>query len=252
MIELKHGMSRQRIYASKVSWLDFFVPATYQHFEGETIPHFYKKEVRNTNVIDLSQDLVTILSNMKSNTRNEVRRAEREGCYCEFNENVSEFIPFYNNFAKEKGLDDTLTSQSLTQYGNICIGVAKHDDVILSMHATAFDMEKKKAMLLYSCSPRLADSVDKKMIGWGNRYLHFKEFEHFKQIGMAEYDWNGVCLDPEQVEKYNIGLFKQAFGGQNKENIWLYSPLYSLLKKVQVLLHGNGSDVPDNQMNRGG
>lgn len=35
MIELKHGMSRRRIYASRVSCLDIFIPATYQHYEGE-------------------------------------------------------------------------------------------------------------------------------------------------------------------------------------------------------------------------
>lgn len=247
MIELKHGMSRQKIYASKVSLLDFFIPATYQHYEGEGIPPFFKKVVHNTNVIDLSQDLDTILSNMKSNTRNEIRRAEREGCYCIFNDNVSEFIPFYNDFAKEKGLYDTLSRHGLTQYGQVCIGLAKHNDTILSMHATAFDLDLKKAMLLYSCSPRLSDGADKKMIGWGNRYLHFKEFEHFKQMGMVEYDWNGICLDPLQTQKYNIGLFKQAFGGQDKENVWLYSPLYILLKKVEGLIRGRITEVFDNQ-----
>ena len=236
MIELNHGLTRQRLYATKVSLLDIVVPATYQHYEGKCIPPFYRKIVRNTNVIDLTQELDTILANMKSNTRNEVRRAEKEGCVCEFTEEGSIFIPFYNDFAKEKGLDDNLTFQGLSQYGNICIGIVKHNNIVLSMHATAFDMDFKKAILLYSCSPRLEEGIDKKMIGWGNRLLHFKEFEYFKQLGMLEYDWNGVCLDPEQIEKYNIGLFKQAFGGVNKENIWLYSPLYRVLKYLERII----------------
>lgn len=233
MIELKHGFSRERFYARKVSFGDIIIPTTYQHFEGKWIPLFYRKVVRNTNVIELTQDMDVILANMKSNTRNEVRRAEREGCQCEFTDDAKDFVPFYNEFANEKGLDDTLTLRGITQYGRVCIGIAKHEGVVLSMHATALDLDAKKAMLLYSCSPRLEEGIDKKMIGWGNRLLHYKEFEYFKQVGMKEYDWNGVCLDPEQPEKYNIGLFKQAFGGVNKDNIWLYSPLYILLKRVE-------------------
>ena len=232
MIVLRHKFSIQKIYAIKPSLLDWFIPATYQHYEGKTIPAYYKVVVRNTNVIDLTQDINVILAKMKSNTRNEIRRAEREGCVCEFTEDVIDFIPFYNAFAKDKGLDDSLTVRSLIQYGKICIGIAKHGDSILSMHATAIDTDSKKAMLLYSCSPRLEDDIDKKMIGWGNRLLHYKEFEYFKQVGMIEYDWNGVCLDPNQTEKYNIGLFKQAFGGINKNNVCLFSPIYRLLKNV--------------------
>ena len=102
MIELKNGFSRQRVYASDISLLDFVIPATYQHFEGDNIPPFYKKTVRHTNVIDLTQDMDTILGKMKSNTRNEVRRGEREGIICEYSEGLSEFVPFYNAFAKEK------------------------------------------------------------------------------------------------------------------------------------------------------
>jgi hypothetical protein len=236
MIVLKNGYSRQKIYANKVSFWDVFIPTTYQHYEGNRIPISYEKQIRHTNVVDLTQNIESILANMKSNTRNEVRRAEREGCFCVFTENIRDFIPFYNSFAKEKGLDDNLTSQRLSKYGRVIIGIAKHDEIVLSMHATAFDIERKKAMLLYSCSPRLEDGIDKKMIGWGNRLLHFKEFEYFKQMGMAEYDWNGICLDPEQIERYNIGLFKQAFGGVNKDNVCLLSPSYRLLKYIESML----------------
>lgn len=226
MIELKHGFSRQRLFANHVSLLDLIVPATYQHYEGRYIPLLYKKTRRYTNVIDLTQDTEVLLAKMKSNTRNEVRRAEREGVVCEFTEDLAGFVPFYNAFAQEKGLDSSLTIHGLEQYGNVLVGVSKHDEAVLSMHATAFDDCLHKALLLYSCSPRIEEDVDRKLIGRGNRYLHFREFEHFKQMGMTEYDWNGVCLDPEQTERYNIGLFKQAFGGENKENIWLESPLY--------------------------
>lgn len=225
MIEVKTKYSHILYYAQKVSFKDVVIPSSYQHFEGIYIPPFYRKEIHLTNVIDLTQDVDTLFSKIKSNTRNEIKRAIKEGYRCEFNQSYSEFISFYNDFAELKSLPKLRCEQDLKQFNNPVISLARSEEDVLAMHATAIDYESKTAMLLYSCSVRLSDNIDRKSIGWANRFLHFKEFEYLKQLGIERYDWNGICIDPEQIEKYNIGLFKQAFGGENIDNVWLFSPL---------------------------
>lgn len=225
MIEVKTKYSHILYYAKKVSFKDVIIPSSYQHFVGSYIPPLYRKEIHLTNVIDLTQDIDTLFSKIKSNTRNEIKRAIKEGYSCEFNQSYSEFMVFYNDFAELKCLPKLKSVQDLKQFKAPVISIVRSGDVVLAMHATAIDYETKTAMLLYSCSVRLSDNIDRKSIGWANRFLHFKEFEYFKKLGIERYDWNGICIDSEQIEKYNIGLFKQAFGGENIDNVWLFSPL---------------------------
>lgn len=236
MIKINNNFSVFKLYATKTSVLDWFIPTAYEHYEGK-VPFFYTETKGNTSYIDLSLELEDILSSMKSNTRNEVRRAIKEGCTFEVNRDYDSFIPFYNDFCKMKGLDKPTTKEDMLRFKEVVITIALHERAVLAMHATVIDREASVAMLLYSCSARLEDGVDKKMIGWGNRYLHYKDFEYFKSIGLKRYDWNGVCVDESQPEKYNIGLFKMAFGGSLVDNIKLDSPARRIALKTMSLFH---------------
>ncbi len=236
MIKIKNFFSVYKLYATKTSLLDWIIPTAYEHYEG-TVPKFYKETSGKTSYIDLTLDLEGIMALMKSNTRNEVRRAIKEGCSFEVNKDYDSFIPFYNEFCLMKGLDKPTTKTDMLRFKDVVITIAKHDNTILAMHATVIDKEASVAMLLYSCSARLEDGVDKKMIGWGNRFLHYKDFEYFKSQGICRYDWNGVCVDEAQPEKFNIGLFKMAFGGYLVDNIKMDSPARIIAVKILSLSH---------------
>ncbi len=236
MIVIQNFVSSFKIYANKVSLWDWIKPTAYDHYEG-IIPRFYKLSKGQTSFVDLSNDMDCILSSMKSNTRNEIRRAIKEGCSFVVNKDYDCFIPFYNEFCKMKGLDKQTTKEELLRFNDVIITIAMHNQTTLAMHATVIDKEASVAMLLYSCSARLDNCVDKKMIGWGNRYLHFKDFEYFKSMGLKRYDWNGVCTDESQPEKFNIGQFKMAFGGYLVDNIKMDSPARIIAVKILSLFH---------------
>lgn len=236
MIEVKNKLYTQRFFAHKLLWSDLFRAVTYTQFEGKTIPFWYKKRRRNTVTLDLSIGLEDLFANMKSNTRNEIRRAEREGCVFELNHDYEAFVKMYNHFCESKGIHGDINTATLSKYNGMIIAVVRYNGVSLAMHATVINLKDKEAMLLYSCSNRLDDNVDRKLIGWGNRFLHYKEFEYMIQKGIERYEWNGVCIDPEEVEKYKIGQFKLGFGGQTKPSVHLRTPLFLIMKSVQIIL----------------
>ena len=236
MIEIKNRFHTQRLFADKLPLSDLWKAVYYAGYRGDrsSIPFYYKIINGETAITDLRQTPEELLSRMKSNTRNEIRRAEREGI--EFSKNVSyeEFVPLYNEFSLLKGLNDKCSIERLAKYNKTIITKASYNGQTLAMHANVINKESKFAFLLFSCSPRLDDSVDKKMIGWGNRFLHFKELEYFKLEGIETYDWSGVCTD-ENDERYSISSFKLSFGGEVRESLVIESPLYVFLSFLRDL-----------------
>lgn len=235
MIIAKEKIYILKINARRIPFWDRLKIVNYNDYRGEesSIPSGYKKLKGTTATIDLSQSMDDLLANMHSTTRNEVRRAQKEGFIIEQVHDNKVFVEYYNSFAREKGLP-TINEKHLIKYGeNLMLAQARFNEHVLSMHATMIDNEEKIAGLLYSCSTRLNESVDKKMVGWANRYLHYKEFEMLKDMGMTQYEWCGVCMDPNKPERYSIGQFKLKIGGEIREDITLRSPLFSLLLKLK-------------------
>ena len=244
MIEIKSRTHALRLFAQSVRFGDLFKAVLYTGYRGDKdkIPFYYSKYTGHSSYIDLTEPMDTIFASMKSNTRNEIRRAEREGITAQEGNSMERFIEFYNDFCKSKGLND-LTSQSrMSKYPNVMLTEAVQGGNILAMHANVLDEGSRIAFLLYSCSPRFESGIDKKLIGWGNRYLHYKDLEWLKEKGYKIYDWSGVCTDPDNP-RYSIGQFKLSFGGKLVESIVLKSPLFfmaewlrSVVRKVRESL----------------
>ena len=208
--------------AKSVKFRDKFLLSQYNSYTGRS-PWGMKSISGTTICIDLTQSEDDILQGCKSNTRNEIRRAIRENFYFKEVESIDAFVRFYNAFAKSKNLD-IINHETLAKFGDcIVLYESGKNGVTMSMHASAIDKESGIATLLYSASVRLEDNIDRKDIGFSNRYLHYMEFLEFKKMGLKSYDINGVCLDPEQKEKYSIGQFKAGFGGQIETKLQLLS-----------------------------
>lgn len=241
MIEIKNKLYIQRFYAQSLRLSDMFMAVTYTDYLGDmsSIPFYYKKLYGHTAYIDLNQSMEEIMAGIKTKVRNEIRRGEKEGCVVESNYDYESFIPFYNDFCESKGISDLRISgvHTLTKYNKIIITQVKNNDVILAMHATLIDNNDKSATLMYSCSKRLCENVNRNLIGWANRYLHYKEFEIFKEMGLRKYEWNGVCINPNQPERMLIGQFKLGFGGVERDTIGLRTPLFLLMKQIQLLVN---------------
>ena len=77
--------------------------------------------------------------------------------------------------------------------------------------------DNEHTKLTISCSELwTADSqIDKNMIGYANKWLHWKDFLYFKEIGVESYDWGGVTWNEEDQGKLEgINKFKASFGGK--------------------------------------
>lgn len=244
MIEVTNKIYIQRFFATILPISDIFKAVTYTQYEGDKkVPWYYKQVKGETCTLDLTKPLNEIFAGMKSNTRNEIKRAIKEGIEFDVNYCYETFVLFYNKFCERKNLESKIEICTLTKYNKTIITVAKYGNIVLAMHATVINKRDKEAMLLYSCSQRLDNNVDKKMIGWGNRFLHYKEFELFKESGITRYEWNGVCTNPNNPDIYNISLFKLAFGGEAKPSLGLRTPLFVVLKNMQRIFKRVGKFI---------
>lgn len=237
MIEIRSKIHTTRIFADRVRRSDIFKLVCYFSYHGDIarVPWYYKRERGESAVSDLSKPIEAIVASMKANTRNEIRRAAKEGCKFDLVTKVEEFVPFYNAFCDSKGLNDRTSVARLSKYQNLLLTKVSHNGQVLAMHANVLDPVNKVALLILSGSQRLDAHADRKMIGWGNRYLHFKELEYLKSHGYKSYDWSGVVTDP-QNPLYAIGQFKLAFGGDLVDSWVLQSPLYRLSLVVRNLI----------------
>jgi len=259
MIEIKSITHTVRLFATKLRMLDLVAPVMYCSYRGDKnrIPFYYKIIKGDSCFTDLTVSMDDMLVSMKSNTRNEIRRAEREGCVFSIVNDMDEFIPFYNDFCASKNLSDYVNRSRLAKYGDrLLLTKVMHNGVVLAMHANIIDPESGLALLILSSSQRLAEGVDRKLIGWGNRFLHFKELEYLKEKGYKIYDWSGVCLDKDNP-CYSIGQFKLGFGGKMIDSWTLESPIYvfliwirarirscrSFLEVAKRILHKRREDV---------
>lgn len=237
MIVVKSLTHITRLFAGSVCPSDICKLAVYFSYQGDLarVPAWYSKSKGYSARSDLTVSLDEMMAKMKSNTRNEIRRAMKEGCEFEIVKDIDEFVPFYNSFCTSKGLNDFVDRARLVKYKDILITKAMCKGETLAMHANILDPEGHLGVLILSCSQRLDAGVDKKLIGWGNRFLHYKELEYLKDRGYTCYDWSGVVIDPEDP-LYSIGQFKLAFGGKLVESWTLKSPLYRLLEGVRNVL----------------
>lgn len=234
MIEIKSKIHTVRIFADRVRLSDLFKLVCYFSYQGnvDMVPWYYSRKRGESATSDLRKPLNEIFANMKSNTRNEIRRAEKEGCKFELETDSETFVRFYNAFCDSKNLNDYTSISRLSKYRNLLLTKVMHDGHVLAMHANLLDPDSNTALLILSCSQRLDAGVDKRLIGWGNRYLHYKELEFLKDNGYETYDWSGVVTDPRDP-LYSIGQFKLAFGGRVVDSWVLQSPLYCFFARIR-------------------
>ena len=108
MLEVKSRLFRNRYFATKLPWYDIFRAIHYFNYlgNGKNIPWYYFKKVGVSCVSDLTLGIDKLMAAMKSNTRNEIRRAIKEGCEFYIDDDIDAFVPYYNDFCRSKGLND--------------------------------------------------------------------------------------------------------------------------------------------------
>ncbi len=180
-----------------------------------------------TLISDLKESAEDIKKHFKSNCRNEVNRAEREGVVTECyekdkltDEMIDSFCAFFKEFWDSKGLsdnyDDALPEEMKTyrDNNNLAITAALLDNERVVYHTYLTDGDRVRLWHSASLYRESGEGDDiRKLVGYANRYLHYKDMLYFSEHDYGEYDWGGAGHTSDVA---NITKFKEAFGGSPK------------------------------------
>jgi hypothetical protein len=174
-----------------------------------------------TTLIDLSKGLEAICAGMHTSCRYKVRRAEKMHDRFEILMNTeaacSDFLPLYNDFARNMGNVPLLTRRQFNElrpYADIFI-------LLLEGRPTCGrlvlrDEESRTALMMYSPTRRFDESADTITIGLLNRYLYWHEMKTYEAAGLERYDFGGAGTPPSLTQ------FKLSFGGRLSTSKYLF------------------------------
>lgn len=198
---------------------------------------------------NLDEDSEQLMRNCKSNVRNEIRRAEREGVEsvyitCEnTNEKKIEALCTEIDYAYKKMCEaKNLRYSSIRK---VLIDFMKSDSLIIT--TAMIDKENVvyhvyisdgyTARLTYSVSLFRGSKEAATAIGRANRMLHYRDMLALKESGHHIYDWGGFSLEKEEVK--SISEFKAGFGGV-PVNVYEADKPVSLLAKIALYVKKRG------------
>jgi lipid II:glycine glycyltransferase (peptidoglycan interpeptide bridge formation enzyme) len=219
------------------SWRDAFRLTVYYQADPDKKPFGFISKPFHTIENDLTLPSEEIFANFTSTVRNEVRRSEREGVRFEFMHDLREFHRFHNSFAAAKKTYRADLQLIEAYRDHLVVTCAKHEQTILAAHAYLYDAEGKKVRLLFSSSVRLTANMNMNFIGRANKFLHFKDMLHFKDLGCTIYDFGGIAVGTQDKQRRGINDFKQSFGGKIVASAEYQSWLYWWSAKLFYRLH---------------
>jgi hypothetical protein len=199
-------------------------PTIYYHSSlKDPVPGLVRKPFW-TLLVDLSVDEAALMAGLNGTTRTQVRQAEKLGIVCGPG-TAETFLPFFEEFAKEKGIEGT-SPEKLESFGtSLRVTEARLDGVVLAMHVWLLDADLGRLRLIHSATGRFADPEHQNASGRANRLLHWWEMVTFRAQGVRTYDWGGYAKDTEDQAKKGINQFKDGFGGSLVEESHYY-PFY--------------------------
>lgn len=179
-----------------------------------------REREQKTLITDLLEDELVLWQRISKTYRNEIRRCERENrsvVYLTSEEIISipnlidEFEKTYNNMFASKGMKDRFNRKLFCAYANsnaLVVSVAYKGDEPVVFHS--YIVDEKNARFWYSCSNFRENKTVAEEIGRLNKFLHWKDMQIMKGMGIESYDWGGIGLSEETK---GIAEFKRKFGG---------------------------------------
>ncbi len=225
-------------FTYKFNFFRLFTLNSYLHLkntEGKKIWGIQKNSW--TVELDLTQDMETIYANFRNTVKQEIRKSEKEGVVCTFEQDkIDEFVAFYNDFANAKKIYPTSKQRVVELGNNLVMCFASINGEMLVAHTYLVDEEAGIARLYHSASRRLDETVDRNVIGRANKLLTYKDIVHFKENGFKILDFGGYTENTEDKSLKGINEFKLSFGGEKVECINYNSVLYFTIKKITDFL----------------
>jgi hypothetical protein len=210
------GYWEKRFAKKPVIW-DAMLPVHYLNCPDLGVVKGFVRQPVYTILIDLTQQESEIFAACKSNTRNEISRANREGAELRIGRDFHRFLRLYEESAKYRQLPPTDLRYLRSYSDSLHMTEVWQGNTVLAAHIHVADKATRRVRLIRSASVfRDLDKVAQASAGRANRFLHYKDFLYFKSIGFERYDMGGY--DPpgttENEEFVRVSKFKISFGGE--------------------------------------
>jgi hypothetical protein len=224
---------------------DMIIPATTNTI-FKTYPDGAMAAPYGTYIIDLSQPEDALWSNLNTTHRRKVRLAMKQGvqirCGLEYIETAYKLVQ--DTFKRSKMPFMKLKAFEKMVMGlgsNVKIFVADHQGTIQG--CTVVPYSQHSAYYVYG------GSIPEPITGATNM-IHWAAIKLFREIGVKQYDFVGVRIDPEKGSKQEgLQMYKQRFGGRLvKGFMWKYP-----ISKFKYSIYGlavrylRGGDIVDHE-----
>jgi hypothetical protein len=236
MLEVKKK-STTRWFNSSTEGMNPFGLNHYRNCQTTEQKFGFFRKISYTKFIDLTIDTNELLKSFEKNTQYEIRRAQREGV--EFSEQITlhEFVEFYNIFAETKQRNKITYSSLEPLIKHLKITKAMAGGDCLVVHLYLCDQTASRAQLRYSATHFRNETNNDtiKLIGFANRFLHYSDMCHFKNLGYKIYDWGGYAYKTENQDLAKINKFKDCFHGNLvEEGNYMSIPLFMIQKAKEI------------------
>lgn len=211
---------------------DIFSIVVYKQCSSlQSIPGFIRKKFFTLHIEIAIKSTDELFRDFSKTNQLKIKKAIKEDVHIEANNNIEEFVTFFNNFAQFKKLH-YLTIKDLKIYNDSILftWINKHNDPIAA-HAYLIDKDSGIVRLLYSAT-KVRTEEDLDFISRSNRRLHWYDLCYFKEEGYKIYDMGGLALNSNNKETEGIDFFKKSFGGNIIEQSHYESVLAFIIKKI--------------------
>ncbi|MGD0728653.1 MAG: hypothetical protein ABR981_01090 [Candidatus Micrarchaeaceae archaeon] len=192
----------------------------------------FKKYTSYANIIDLTQPIEKIRKGFNDTTRNEIRRAEKEGIQFKVNSDYDEFLKLFNQFIKRKKLKlPKMTKENLEMQKHFLF-TAHYKGKLISAHY--YLVEDDLIWLLFSCSMEPNSEINRQYLSYSSRYLHYKAIEYAKDKNYRQFSFSSIGNGKSEFGS-SIAKFKLGFGGEIIEKKFYIKDYSPILKSVQYV-----------------
>jgi Acetyltransferase (GNAT) domain len=198
-----------------------YVRIAFANFDQDRGRCIVRHNLALTLLIDLQRPLAAIYKNLIENARIRIHKAEKLGSRltvrrysggADQDRLVDQFVALYNDFVRGKRGHNTAISAA-RQYGyfpKADLVMAYLDGQPICGHLNLVDREIGIVRLQDSANRRFDDAATARLAGIVNVYLHWHEFERYREEGFAAYDFGSLGQTEDSV---GVNRFKMQFGG---------------------------------------
>lgn len=175
-----------------------------------------------SSVIDLTENLDTLLKNMKKDARRQIKRAQEAGVLIKRNQHFDEFYEIYRTHLRRKRYHLVPYDKSSLRKAGTLFTAEIDGDILLGI----INAEDQDHMLGYKGGSKVIDN-DKRLNTLKGNAAHLIEWEamkYGKEKGIKEYDLGGLFHD-------SLNSFKESLGGK-RVSYYTYSKDYDMRYKL--------------------